>query len=210
VRESAAAYTGTRWGDYSGTMSDPASPGTFWGIHEYTPGANSWNTWIGKYELPFTPVLVDGSKLLDGLITGGLVSDTDVSDDQYLELDPSPTTNPNKQKIDWIVQASSPSLNPAGFCFELEAKMIGGPSGDVIQSVRLLNLITGLFELVDTRAAATSDTSIIVQPAGDISRFIHPIHGETTALITWQSESFSGTPFFWTVDVDQVNWRVVQ
>jgi hypothetical protein len=35
-----------RWGDYSAVVSDPVDPGFFWMHHEYTPGSNSWHTWI--------------------------------------------------------------------------------------------------------------------------------------------------------------------
>ncbi len=49
VRESSGSYVSGRWGDYSNTVSDPADPGVFWGHHEYTPGGNSWNTWVAKY-----------------------------------------------------------------------------------------------------------------------------------------------------------------
>jgi hypothetical protein len=52
VRQSAAAYTiYDRWGDYSGTGSDPATPGKFWGIHEYAPFGTSWNTWFVEVQL---------------------------------------------------------------------------------------------------------------------------------------------------------------
>jgi len=49
VRESSGPYGFGRWGDYSGTVPDPAQPGVFWGHHEYTPGGNSWNTWVASY-----------------------------------------------------------------------------------------------------------------------------------------------------------------
>jgi hypothetical protein len=49
VKQSTAPYTPQRWGDYSGTASDPARPASFWGHHEYSPGGSSWNTWIAEY-----------------------------------------------------------------------------------------------------------------------------------------------------------------
>ncbi|MFN8176309.1 MAG: Ig domain-containing protein [bacterium] len=46
-----------RWGDYSGTMSDPAMPGSFWGVHEYAVGTSAWNTWIARYDAPACPLI---------------------------------------------------------------------------------------------------------------------------------------------------------
>ena len=50
VQESANPQTDGRWGDYSGTEADPAAPGTFWGIHQFTNGdSGSWRTWAARY-----------------------------------------------------------------------------------------------------------------------------------------------------------------
>lgn len=51
VQASDAPYGYSRWGDYSAAVPDPYEPGTFWLHHEYTPGADSWNTWIAQAEL---------------------------------------------------------------------------------------------------------------------------------------------------------------
>lgn len=208
VRPSDAGYTLTRWGDYSGTMDDPADSGVFWGIHEYAPTATSWNTWIGKYELPFIEVPAEGAKFLDGLISGGQISDADGSNDQYLHLDPSPTSNLLKQKIDLILQATSPTATPINFGFRLESRMIGGPSGDVVHTVSFWDYNTNTWEIVDTRPAEIVDDRILISPGGDLTRFIHPIHGEITAKLTWVSDSFSGAGFVWSIDVDQAIWEI--
>ena len=88
------------------------------------------------------PTLPEGTKLLDGVLVGGLVADLFASDDQYFELDPSPTKNPAKQKIHLIVQSTSPSAAPQDFRFRVESVMLGGPSGDVIQKIELRNYAT--------------------------------------------------------------------
>ena len=68
VQVSDNAHTSGRWGDYSGTQADPASPGVFWGHHEFTSGStSSWRTWVAKFvhgpnavEL-IPPILISGS-----------------------------------------------------------------------------------------------------------------------------------------------------
>jgi hypothetical protein len=52
VRSSSAPFTlFQRWGDYGSTVSDPASPCTFWGHHQFTTATNDWRTWIARYEM---------------------------------------------------------------------------------------------------------------------------------------------------------------
>lgn len=209
VKESAEAYSLNRWGDYSGTMDDPIDPNTFWGVHEYNPGSNSWNTWIGKYDLPVAHVAAEGSKLLDGEIVGGLVDLLEFADDQVLELDPVPTINPTKQKVDLILQATSPSLAPDRLGVWLNATMLGGPAGDVMQTVRLFNLRTNSWEVIDSRSAAITDERILIDVSGDTARFINQLNGEITLSAVWTSDAFSGPPFDWTIDLDQLVWRIV-
>jgi hypothetical protein len=61
-KESTAPLTYNRWGDYSAVSVDPADGKTFWTIHEYTPGGNSWNSWIAYFEAEgdLPPLIVTG------------------------------------------------------------------------------------------------------------------------------------------------------
>lgn len=55
-RDSTQPDTTGRWGDYSGTHSDPADPNAFWGVHEYRQGG-IWRTWIQRVSVaPDAPV----------------------------------------------------------------------------------------------------------------------------------------------------------
>lgn len=38
-------YTGTRWGDYSGTVADPSLAGVFWAVGETASSSSQWATW---------------------------------------------------------------------------------------------------------------------------------------------------------------------
>ncbi len=155
-----------------------------------------------------TLVVPEARKLLDGFVSGGQLSNVASSDDVYFELDPSPTTNPQKQKIDMIVQQTSPLAAPASLALRLEAKMTGGPSGDVIQTMELFNYNTSKFDILDLRPAANSDTVFEIGASGNLSRFVQPGTKELTARVTWSSPVFTGTPFFWSVDIDQLVWLI--
>ncbi len=210
VRQSTDAYTATRWGDYSGTMDDPIEPNVLWGVHEYTPGSNSWNTWIAKYELPIRFILPLTTKFADGDRTGGGIADLGLSDNAFMEIDPGATTNPNKQKIGIVIEAVAISPNPSRLGIQLETKTIGANPADVKQDVYLYNYTNGLLELIDSRGTTAADAKIIVNATGDLSRFIHPATSEIRAFVEWKSETFSGPPFLWSLDIDQLVWRFVE
>lgn len=86
--------------------------------------------------------------------------------------------------------------------------MSGGPSGDVTQRINLLDYTTGKWEAVDTRAASTTEELLQINPAGDLSRFVQSGTNEVTAQVIWTSDAFSGTPFVWSIDVDEATWLV--
>ncbi len=48
LKDSLAAYTQNRWGDYSAVAVDPGGV-EFWMIHEYALGASAWSTWVSHF-----------------------------------------------------------------------------------------------------------------------------------------------------------------
>ena len=148
-----------------------------------------------------------GSKFLDGVITSGSLVEAQLSDDVYLQIDPSPTTNPFKQKIETILVGEHAEGTASSLGFRLEAIMNGGPAGDVIQTIRFRNQAQ-VWELIDTRAIDSTESVIEVFATGDVNRFLNPLTGETLVRIEWASPSFSGNTFDWSVDVDQWGWLV--
>ena len=161
------------------------------------------------FEVPVID-LIDpfGTKFLDGETTGGLLSDAQTSNDIYYQLSPAATTNPIKQKIDLILLSEYFGGSPTSFEFHLESAMNGGPSGDVIQTIELWNEQDSSWDLYDSRAATTTDSTVVVGATGDLTRYLHPLTNEIIAKVQWTSQSFSGTPFDWTIDVDQFGWLI--
>ena len=150
----------------------------------------------------------DSLKFLDGIQAGGSIGNLSNSDNQRMEIDPSPTSNPTKQIVDLILQTTSPVSNPTSFGFRLEAAMTGGDPGDVQQEIRLFNHVTNSMESVDIRDATANDSIVEVFPTGDLSRFQHPTNNEITARIIYTSEEFSNGSFFWSVMLDQATWLI--
>jgi len=80
VKESTAAHTSGRWGDYSATVDDPAAPGSFWGHHEYTLNGQ-WRTWVARYDVGNPPMTLVASPLFAGVgatldVTGATANET--------------------------------------------------------------------------------------------------------------------------------------
>lgn len=147
-------------------------------------------------------------KLGDGQLLSGTYDSLNDSDNVRVGLGPEPTTNPEKQQIEFILQSITSTLAPSSVRFRVEASMNGGPSGDVIQTVLMFNYNTLDFEIVDVRSATTTDSVVDISVTGNPARFVHPVLGEITTQINWTSQSFSGTPFFWTVDADEAVWII--
>ncbi len=163
---------------------------------------------LAIYELPANEVTPAIGKTADGVVTGGQFSNVFESDNQYLAIDPEATQNPFKQKIEYIVQQVAPTSSPSSFGLRLEAKMLGGPAGDVMQNMHLWNYNTSSFEIVDTRAMTTSDSVVEYSATGDLDRFVNQLTGEITAMVSFNSFAWSETPFFWSVEVDQLVWTI--
>jgi hypothetical protein len=154
-------------------------------------------------------VVPEGYKRFDGLLANGTLSDVFASDNSYLSFLPQPTSNLSKQIVELYFQSELPGLDPSEFRVKLEARMVGGPAGDVIQEVFLFNRFTSGYELIDVRPALTVDNLVDIPLSGDLSRFILP-NGEITARVKWTSPGFAGTPFNWTIDIDQLVWAYRQ
>ncbi len=156
---------------------------------------------------PVTPLI---GKTADGILTGGQLSDAWESNNTYMSFDPEPTANPYKQKIEFIMQSLIEFDTPTEFSMRMESKMLGGPSGDVMQSIEFWNYQTRSFEVLDLQAMAINDTVVEVSATGDLSRFVAPGTREITAMVTFNSFSWTGTPFFWSVEVDELVWFIDQ
>ena len=162
----------------------------------------------GMYVATEDSVVADDDKFLDGVVSGGTLMDASTSNNIYYSILPSPTGNPQKQIVEVIFQGTSTTETPTVFQFRLQSKMLGGPVGNVIQSIVLLNYDTGQYEQMDVRSAALEDETILVTPTGDISRFVHSITKEITARIKWESPQFIDPPFSWSVDIDESIWLI--
>ena len=190
--------------------------GLFLGRYDFTVNLNGQSYSFQDYEItedgeitleidPPTPPL--GFKLLDGIRFGGGLADIQASDDTRLQIDPSPTANLVKQKIDLYVVGSSLVREANQLEFRVETRMSGGPAGPVMQAVYLINQQTRQKELVDFRSVSNDDQSISVRITNNPQRFINQINGDVIARVEWRTNP-NGPLFFWSVDIDETRWII--
>jgi hypothetical protein len=149
---------------------------------------------------------VESFTVLRGLQQGGGLAELLDSDDTYLQVRAGLTLGPFEPPV-WIeVEATSPTDIPANLTFTLESR---GNTGNLKQTVEFFNFDTDSYEEVDMRDATTSDSSIEIQPAGDVTRFVQPGTGLMQARIGWRSQGLIAL-FPWTISVDQTAWTVTQ
>ena len=205
VRVSNSTYTGSRWGDYSGTSDDPWMPGSFWGIHEYATGTNSWNTWIARYDIVVPPedVVPDSLNMFRGFLTGGGVGSLADSDDDYVTAIPGFTLNAAEAPV-WIELDGAATVGTASdLMFTIESAL---NTPNIEQTTELFNFDTNDWEVVDTRINTLTDSTAQIIPAGDVNRFVDG-PGTVRARIGWRRAGFL-TLYPWTVRVDQVFWTI--
>jgi len=205
VKVSAGPYTSNRWGDYSGTRPDPAAPGTFWGHHEYSPGSGTWNTWVGaKTLLPEGTVLASDFTIVRGELLGGGLSDLVSSDDSRLDVKVGFVLSSAEPPVWIVLDATAATASPSEFRFDLEAKV---NAGGLTQKIELYNFDTEEWELVDTRPATVSDSSVEIVASGDLTRFIEPGTLAVKAQLTWKAFG-PITLFPWQVGIDKAGWMI--
>lgn len=154
-------------------------------------------------------VIPESFVIRKGMAIGGMFPEVFLSDDVDFKL--GLTTKSSPPTIELELKSTSATETPTDFAFRLEAAEVGAPFGNVIQSIKLLNYDTGLYEVIDMRAAETTDLQLDVTPTGDLGRFVQNGTKSVQARIEWVgSQSQVGSRFAWSVDVDQAIWLIGQ
>ena len=206
VRPSTSGFLGGRWGDYSGTNSDPAETGAFWGIHEFTQSSTVWQTYIAKYvvEPAFELIFPSTGDVERGTIVSGQVSDLQQSDNKYLSILAESLDDSDGEEIAAILNSNTVNTTFDDLTFIIETS---SNTPNVAQNIELFNFITQEYELIDSRPLPTMDTSIEIEVSGNASRFTTPGSGMLIARVSFASSG--PTLFFpWQVNVDQIVWQI--
>ncbi len=219
---------GPTWGDEDGHRPDNVLPiqdryealgiGDRFTLYQDMWGdfQNLEGQWINQYrESHYFPELTAvlyatrpmGRKILDGVVVSGSLSDLHASEDQRMEIEPSPTSNLRKQKVDLILAGTSDTTSPNSLSLRFETRLNGGGEGPVIQQVYLIRADNNRKELVDSRPVSNFEGQIEITPQGDPSRFVNPANGDVTARIVYLTDP-GGPLFLWSVELDEVVWFI--
>ena len=162
------------------------------------------------------PVIASEIKVGDGVVTAGTKTHIDASDDTYLEIDPEPTINPQKQIINMFLQAvsyfiaSSSSMNrktntrprdgiKKAECFDSQLErngMITTPQtcdkcggSDVVQNITISQAVeTGTVGLQYTTAVVLTATEGLLADLCRQCGTVVRLHVKTTDR-KWQTKS---------------------
>ena len=207
VQPSTSGFSaGGRWGDYSGTNSDPAEPGAFWGISEFTQSTSIWQTYIAKYvvESPFEAIFPSAASVENGNNISGDVTEVEESDDSYLSVLSDIPVNVDDGEVVVLFTANTANTNFNSLSFIVESSV---NTPNVTQTVELFDFETQSFEMIDTRAVTMVDSSSEIEVTGDVSRFVTPGSGLLQARVSFIANG--ATLFFpWQANVDQIVWQI--
>ncbi|MCH7527521.1 MAG: hypothetical protein IID39_08795 [Planctomycetes bacterium] len=203
VKQSKTPYTRNRWGDYSGTASDPTQVGRFWIHHEYAVTNTSWNTWIA--EVLMASGLPIDLRIIRGRHVAGELADLFASDDSRMVFQPGITLDPDEPPVWLELTGRSPSGSPSELAFTLETRV---DTPGVTQTISLFNYDAGEFEEIDSRTASfNNDSTVEIVVGGDPSRFIKSDTLEMKAELTWKPGPLV-ILFPWNIGIDQAVWSI--
>ena len=137
-----------------------------------------------------------------GILSSGTVDDLEEGDNVDMVMQRGAANILPRTEVE--VMTTSYTNNPEIFEFTLESSVFA--RAVVNQSIYLFNYDTDEFELVDTRAARRfQDSTVTIEPAGDLSRFVQPGTNLVEAKIRYQStaqrQQFSSS-------VDRAVWNI--
>lgn len=160
---------------------------------------------IKKIRADVEQALPTSFSLIRGIVLSGGLLDILKSDDMYLTMRPGIVFSTSEAPLQLVVNATSSYATPSALRFVIES---AANQGNIGQTIALYNFQTNMYEDLDTRQTATSDTSVEVLVSSMASRFIGP-SSELRARISWKTTG----PVFsypWTVRVDQALWKVTR
>lgn len=187
-------------GDYMGMISDNygadvAYAATFNGEQD-----------VYYVRIPAIPVTIAPTSytLLRGALNAGTLASLTASDDQYLAVRPGPVLSAFESPVSVRLEGTSSTATPTRLRFNFEARASESNLG---QRVEMLNVVTGVYDTIDARAATTTDSSFTVTLANP-SNYIDPVTRKVTARLSWKPTG-PILSYPWLVRIDQATWDLL-
>ncbi len=148
-------------------------------------------------------VLPNSFSLYRGLLASGQLSDLFAADTNYLVGRAGPVANYTEPPLQVVVQGVSPSDTPSDISFTYVGH---ATSTSLQQQVALYNFQTDQYEVMDSRAATLTDTTVTVATTGDRSRFVNPADHTMKAKVTYKQVAPVAAQ--WNASLNQTIWTV--
>lgn len=186
-------------GDYIGMVSDNAGADV---AYAATFNGEQDIYYVRIEALPETAV-PDGVQILQGTLISGGAGNLAADDSSYLVTQAlfSPSLIGDPLRIQ--VSSHTGKRAPSALQFRFDGRV---DATGLTQKLSMYNFQTGSYELVDTRPAPTTDTTIVFNASGDLSRFINQATGELRALLAYSG--FNAANLLWRARTDMVNWVI--
>lgn len=144
-----------------------------------------------------------------GVLQSGNNNSLAFSDNDYLRVREAPPLALGLPSVRVTMEGASPLQNPSRLTARVEVATSAVPAGNVTFRAEMFNMVSSTWELVDSRAATSSDNLIVITPTGDPSRFVQSGTGTVRIRLSWFDPGtlFS---FGWNSRIDMVIWEAYQ
>ena len=149
-------------------------------------------------------VLPTSYNLVRGQFASGNLQSLAYVDSDAFTVRTGPVLNSTEAPIQVEFSAQSNILNPTAFTFTGTSKV---STGNLEQKIYLFNFQTSAYELVDTRAAGTSNSTYTVSASGSMSRFVN----QTTKQIKAKLSVYAVGPILsypYQTSIDSIRWTI--
>ncbi|MBA3727393.1 MAG: PQQ-dependent sugar dehydrogenase [Armatimonadetes bacterium] len=188
---------GTGWG---GTTDGQIGPDGYMYVVSYSLGK------VFRIR-PKVETIVPGSfTMFRGSVLTGNLASLSVSDDNRLEMRPGPVFTNAEPPIQIILNATSPFSAPSSMSFMLESH---ASTSNIEQKISLYNFQTAAYEVLDTRTATTSDSTVVINVTTNVSRFVEAGTRNIRARVSYRA---TGAVFVypWKARIDLASWTITR
>lgn len=156
--------------------------------------------------VPVDEILPDGLSIVRGIVISGGLNELISSNDQRLVVRPDVIIKTVVAPVQIRLMGHAFSEPAGSLTFELEAQSSVSSTPRPLQRIFMFNFDTQTYEVLDSRDATTSDSTVVVNVSTNPGRFVSNTDGEIRALIQYLLLPQSTEPPTWQARIDFARW----
>lgn len=144
-----------------------------------------------------------------GALMSGNLNSLAFSDNDYVRIREAPPLALGLPSARVTIEGISPLQNPSKLTARVEVATSAVPATSVTFRAEMFNMVSNMWELVDSRASTSADNMVVITPTGDPTRFVQSGTGAVRIRLSWFDP---GTlfAFGWNSRIDMVIWEAYQ